>query len=255
MPLGPLLSWKRADIWAATQRLWVAAAIAIVFAIAAAAWQSRGPWLAPLGVALGVWIIAGAVYELVSRSNIRKAGAAVAWARVKGMPGATWGMLLAHAGLGVMVIGIVAITAWKQEVVTVLKPGDTMQIGGRSVTFTGESPVTGPNYSAERGNFRITTPSGATADVSSEKRVFKPSNQPTTEVGIQPYLDGDVYVVIGDRAGETGRTVRAYFHPLVWMIWLGAALMFMGGFASILDRRYRVGAPKKSSAVAVQPAE
>ncbi|MDX1715351.1 MAG: heme lyase CcmF/NrfE family subunit [Anderseniella sp.] len=255
VPIGPLLSWKRADIWAATQRLWAAAAIAVAVAIAAAAWQWRGPWLAPLGVALGVWMIAAAVQELLFRTNIGKAKASVAWARLKGLPGAAWGMMLAHAGVGVMVIGVIGITAWKQEVVTVLKPGDTMEIGGRQVTFLGESPVTGPNYSAERGNFRITSPSGATADVWSEKRVFKPSNQPTTEVGIEPYVDGDVYVVIGDRAGEGGRTVRAYFHPLVWFLWLGSALMFFGGFMSIMDRRYRVGAPKQSTAAKVQPAE
>jgi cytochrome c-type biogenesis protein CcmF len=255
VPIGPLLSWKRADMWAATQRLWAAAAIAVVVAIAAAAWQWRGPWLAPLGVALGVWMVAAAVQELLFRTKLGKVELSVAWARLKGLPGAAWGMMLAHAGVGVFVIGVIGITAWKQEVVTVLKPGDTMEIGGRQITFVGESPVTGPNYSAERGNFRITSSSGATADVWSEKRVFKPSNQPTTEVGIQPYIDGDVYVVIGDRAGEGGRTVRAYFHPLVWFLWLGSAFMFLGGLISMLDRRYRVGAPKQSAAVKIQPAE
>jgi cytochrome c-type biogenesis protein CcmF len=200
-------------------------------------------------------MVAAAVQELLFRTKLGKVELSVAWARLKGLPGAAWGMMLAHAGVGVFVIGVIGITAWKQEVVTVLKPGDTMEIGGRQITFVGESPVTGPNYSAERGNFRITSSSGATADVWSEKRVFKPSNQPTTEVGIQPYIDGDVYVVIGDRAGEGGRTVRAYFHPLVWFLWLGSAFMFLGGLISMLDRRYRVGAPKQSAAVKIQPAE
>ena len=255
VPLGPLLSWKRADMWAATQRLWAAAAVAVAVGIIAAAWQWRGPWLAPLVAAVGAWMIAAAVQDFVSKTKFGKVELPVAWARLRGLPGAAWGMMLAHAGVGVMVIGVVGISFWKQETVTVLKPGEAMEIGGRSITFKGEVPFNGPNYSAERGNFEVSSGSGAPAQIWSEKRIFKPSNQPTTEVGIKPYLDGDVYVVLGDRAGSTGRTVRAYYHPLVWMIWLGSVLMFVGGFLSIVDRRYRIGAPKKSATPVVQPAE
>ena len=255
VPLGPLLSWKRADMWAATQRLWAAAAVAVAVGIIAAAWQWRGPWLAPLVAAVGAWMIAAAVQDFVSKTKFGKVELPVAWARLRGLPGAAWGMMLAHAGVGVMVIGVVGISFWKQETVTVLKPGEAMEIGGRSITFKGEVPFNGPNYSAERGNFEVSSGSGAPAQIWSEKRIFKPSNQPTTEVGIKPYLDGDVYVVLGDRAGNTGRTVRAYYHPLVWMIWLGSVLMFVGGVLSIVDRRYRIGAPKKSATPVVQPAE
>ena len=100
------------------------------------------------------------------------------------------------------------MTSWKQEIVTVMKPGETMQVGGRDVTFLGESPVTGPNYTADRGRFRISSGGVALSEIWSEKRVFKPSNQPTTEVGIEPFVDGDLYVVIGDRAADNARTVR-----------------------------------------------
>ncbi len=255
VPLGPLMSWKRADMYAAMQRLWVAAVVALAVGVMAMAWQWRGPWLAPFGAALGAWLVAASVQELVSRTKLASAPLNVSWARTKGLPGAAWGMMLAHAGVGVLVIGVVSITAWKQEIVTVLKPGQSMQVGGKSVTFVGESPVTGPNYTADRARFKITSGDDVVSEIWSERRIFKPSNQPTTEVGIQPFLTGDVYVVIGDKAGADGRTVRSYFHPLVWMIWLGAALMFLGGAVSIFDRRYRVGAPKKAASASVQPAE
>ena len=255
VPIGPMLSWKRANLWGAVQRLWAAAVVSLIAAVAALAWQYRGPWLAPFGIALGMWLVAGSLYELSSRIKLFSESAAVSWARLKGLPGAVWGMTLAHAGVGIMVMGVVAITAWKQEVVAVMQPGDSMTVGQRQVTFDGESPATGPNFTADRARFSISSGGVKEAEVSSEKRVFKPSNQPTTEVGIKPYLVGDIYVVIGDRVGEKGRTVRSFFHPLVWMIWLGAALMFLGGFFSILDRRYRVGAPKRSKRPAAQPAE
>ena len=256
VPIGPLMSWKRADIWGATQRLWTAAVIALVAGIAAAAWQWRGPWLAPFGIALGVWLIAASIQEMVARTKVMSVPFNVAWSRLKGLPGAAWGMMLAHAGVGVMVVGIVSITAWKEEIVTVLKPGETMEIGGKEVTYLGESPITGPNYTAERAQFKISSGGKHVSEIWSERRIFKPSNQPTTEVGIEPFATGDLYVVIGDRAGSNGRTVRSYFHPLVWMIWLGAAFMFVGGACSIFDRRYRVGAPKRTVSQTIQqPAE
>ncbi len=255
VPLGPMMSWKRADMWAAAQRLWAAAVVALVVGVAAMAWQWRGPWLAPFGVALGGWLIAAAIQEMLARTKFLSVPLNVAWARLKGLPGAAWGMMIAHAGVGVMVIGVVGITAWKQEIVTVMKPGEVMQVGSRNVTFLGESPITGPNYTADRGRFSISSGGVEISEIWSEKRVFKPSNQPTTEVGIEPFIDGDLYVVLGDRAPDNARTVRFYFHPLVWMIWLGTALMFLGGCCSLFDRRYRVGAPKKATTPVVQPAE
>ena len=88
VPLGPLMSWKRADMWAATQRLWAAAAIAVVVGVVAAVWQWRGPWLAPLVAAIGAWMVAAAVQELISKTKLGKVELPVAWARLKGLP---WG--------------------------------------------------------------------------------------------------------------------------------------------------------------------
>jgi cytochrome c-type biogenesis protein CcmF len=75
---------------------------------------------------------------------------------------------------------------------------------------------------------------------------------PTTEVGLYQMLLGDVYVVMGDETTGGARAMRLYYNPLVNFIWFGAVVMFLGGFLSISDRRYRVGAPKR--AAALQPA-
>ena len=63
IPIGPCLAWKRGDLAAALQRLLAAAIIALVGFTAAFALFWRGPWLAPFGIALGVWIVAGALSE------------------------------------------------------------------------------------------------------------------------------------------------------------------------------------------------
>jgi cytochrome c-type biogenesis protein CcmF len=255
VPLGPMLSWKRADLQAALQRLWAAALIAVVVAVTVAAVQRRGPWLAPFGIALGFWLIMGSAVMLIERAGLGKSLLAAALPRLLGLPRSVFGMAAAHAGLGVMIIGIVAVTAWRQEIITTMKPGDRLPLAGYSVTFAGEAPHTGPNYTSESGRFLIARNGRAIATLVSERRRFRPGDQTTTEAGIRSFSSGDLYVVMGDPTSAGGRVVRLYFNPLVSLIWLGAALMFAGGALSLSDRRYRIGIPKRQPALAPSPAE
>ncbi len=246
VPVGPMISWKRAEAWPVLQRLWIAAAIAAVAAVAVVVAKVRGPWLAPFGVALAVWLVAGSIVELAGRIGVFRNPRA-ALSRLMGLPRSSLGMTLAHAGLGLMVLGIVAVTAWRQEVITVMRPGESTSLAGYTVTFAGESPRTGPNYTAESGRFDVVRGDRPVAALVSEKRTFRPQNQTTTEAGIRTVMLGDLYVVMGERS-EGGRTVRLYFNPLVQFIWLGAAVMFAGGILSLSDRRFRIGAPRLARA-------
>ncbi len=255
VPAGPLLSWKRADAWAVAQRLWVAAVIALVIGVAVLAFVHRGPWLAPFGIALGVWLIVGTLTELVERIKLFRAPLALLWIRLTVMPRSSFGMTLAHLGLGVTVIGIVSVTAWRYESITVMKPGGSVDIAGISVTFLGEKPGTGANYTADAGSFAVKVGDRKIATLTSEKRTFVPSRQTTSEVAIHSFLTGDLYVVMGDKAEGVGRTVRMYFNPLAPLIWLGGIIMFIGGGLSISDRRYRVGAPRPARRAVAQAAE
>jgi cytochrome c-type biogenesis protein CcmF len=255
VPLGPLLSWKRADVLGALQRLWTAAAAALLVTIVVMMFKHRGPWAAPLGIGLGVWLIAGSIAEIAERTKFLRVPFSTFWARLKGLPGAAIGMTLAHIGVGVTVIGIVAITAWKVETIVALKPGQSVEIAGSKVTFVSEVAGEGPNYSAETGRFDVTVDGKFITTLYSQKRVFRPSRQPTTEVGIYPYWSGDLYVVMGDAVKTGGRTVRVYFNPLAPLIWFGTVIMFIGGMVSLFDRRYRVGAPKRAKQPTIQAAE
>jgi cytochrome c-type biogenesis protein CcmF len=255
VPMGPVLSWKRADALGAFQRLWFAAALSLACAIAVAVFTSRGPWAAPLGLALGAWLMLGSIAGLTERLGLPRAGVSTALARLRGLPRSALGTLFAHFGLGGMIIGIVAVTAWRQEVILAMKPNDRVAIAGFDVVFDGEAPRTGPNYRAESGRFLVSSRGRMIATLLSEKRIFQPGNQPTTEAGIRSFPSGDLYVVMGDPAPEGGRVVRVYFNPLVSCIWLGAAIMFLGGALSLSDRRFRIGAPRRRRSLSAAPAE
>jgi cytochrome c-type biogenesis protein CcmF len=255
LPVAPLLSWKRAELWPALQRLWAAALIALALAVIAAALARPGPWLAPFGIALGVWLIAGSLVELVERARFAQLPLAVAWGRAAGLPRSLFGQMAAHAGLGAMIIGIVAVTAWRQEIITTMKPGDFADIAGYRLSFVGESPRSGPNYTAESARFRVLRADADLGTLVSERRRFRPSDQTTTEAGIRQTLFGDLYVVMGDPAVGGGRVVRIYFNPLVSLIWLGAVVMVAGGLLSLSDRRFRIGVPRRQRLGLAKPAE
>jgi cytochrome c-type biogenesis protein CcmF len=247
VPIGALLSWKRADVVAALQRLWFAAALTLGVGILVVVATQRGPWLAPLGIMLGAWLFFGSFVDLANRIFLFRAPLATSLSRLKGLPRSTLGMTLAHAGLGITIVGIVCISLWKVEHILAMKPGDKAEVGNYTVEFKSETPVTGPNYTGIDGKFRITSGTREIADVVSEKRNFKPTGN-TTEVGLLQTLFGDVYVVMGDKTVDGGRVVRLYYNPFVTLIWLGALTMFLGGGLSLTDRRYRVGAPKRRAA-------
>jgi cytochrome c-type biogenesis protein CcmF len=246
LPFGPLMGWKRGDIRAALQRLWIAGLLAIVAMVVVIAVVQRGPWLAPFAMAIGVWVVAGAVSELLTRARAGTGDRTEVFRRLRNLPRSVYGTTVAHAGVGVMVIGITATSAWQSEQILTMKPGETARIAGYELTFKGVAPSDGPNYREIIGVMNVTRGGQPVVDLAPSKRQFTAPQQTTSEAGIHVALLGDLYVVLGDEAGEGAYAVRMYFNPLVRLIWIGAIIMFIGGALSLSDRRLRVGAPRRS---------
>ncbi|MBC8050732.1 MAG: heme lyase CcmF/NrfE family subunit [Chitinophagales bacterium] len=245
MPFGAMLAWKRGDLAAASQRLVAAAAVAGVSGLAILATQERGPWLAPIGFALGVWLIGGALSEIASRCRLFEAPFRESVSRFVNLPRASFGAALAHLGVGVAVLGIVGTSAWQVERIAALKPGEQLELNGYKLTFKGVAPSRGPNFEELTGTFELTTGERLITTLLPSKRVYSAPRTQTSEAGILATWGGDVYVIVGDELGGGAYSVRAYFHPLVRFIWLGALIMAFGGVLSLADRRLRVGAPRK----------
>jgi len=261
VPAGPLLAWKRGDVHAVVQRLWLAAALAL--ACGALAWMVVHPrrlW-APMGLALGAWLILGALSEVAARVRLGAAPVAESLRRLKGLPRGSWGMTLAHLGLGVFVLGAVFEGSWKVEQVSVLAPGRSLQVGAYTLTLKDVRDVAGPNYEAERGLIAVRSRGGAVSEIAPERRFYPASRQTTSQVAIQRHGISDLYVVLGERraaaGGGDGWLVRAYWNPWARLIFAGPLLMALGGLVSLSDRRLRlaVGARAARPVLAAGAAE
>jgi len=248
MAIGPLLPWKRADLAGALARLKLAALAAVAAALLAWYVSAGGPILAVAALGLAAWLFVGTLVEWADRVKLFRVAPGESWRRARSLPRAAHGMTLAHAGLAVVMAGAIGSSVWKSEVVTNLRPGETVAIAGYDLRFEGVERHAGPNYSADRAAFTVTRDGEAIAVMFPEKRVYAVRAMPTTEAAIRTTLLADLYAVIGDADGQGGWTVRVYYEPLVPWIWVGCLVMVAGGLTSLSDRRLRVGAPHRRDA-------
>jgi cytochrome c-type biogenesis protein CcmF len=241
--IGPMMSWKRADLPGVLGRLKFALAVAAVAGLLAWWWQG-GPVLALLGIALGGWLLTGSLVELFGRTRALAPGGIN---RLRRLPRAAWGMTLAHAGIAIAILGMTGSAAWKQEDIRVLKPGESASIAGYSYRLDEVTRLSGPNYDATRARITISRGGQTLAVLHPEKRFFPVAQTATTEAAIRLLGLGDLYGVIGEEDGKGGWTLRFYYEPLVPLIWVGLLIMAAGGVVSLSDRRYRVGAPRPAA--------
>jgi cytochrome c-type biogenesis protein CcmF len=254
VPFGPFLAWKRADLLGTAQRLYAVMGISLVTFLLVVWLRDGAPVLAAFGLALGVWLIGGAVSELAFRIKLFKAGFGESIRRLSNLPRASFGTFLGHSGTGVMVIGVVAVMSFEQEKIIAMTPGETAEIAGYTIQFDGAKPRMGENFRDLVGHFVISKDGKVIDEVDPAKRVYIASGTPTTEAGITTVFPSQVYISLGDPLQSGGFSVSLYHKPWVLFIWLGALIMTFGGIVSLTDRRLRVGAPKRAAASGAVPA-
>ncbi|MBR0948970.1 heme lyase CcmF/NrfE family subunit [Bradyrhizobium canariense] len=256
VPFGPLLAWKRGDLLGVTQRLLAAGVAGLVAVAIVWGWASGGSTLAPLAIGLGIFVIAGAVTDIVERTGLVRLPFATALHRARGLPRSAWGSAFAHAGLGVALIGIVCETTWNSEYIATMKQNDVAHIAGYDVKLDGLFQRQGPNFHEMIAEFNVSRDGETLSMMTPSKRSFTTRGSSTTEAALLTRGASQLYVSLGDATAEGAIAVRIYHKPLVLLIWWGPVLMAFGGVLSLSDRRLRVGAPKPARAKQrLQPAE
>ncbi len=240
MPFGPALAWKRGDLLGAVQRLMVALLAGLVLAVVLVATTRGGPVLAPLGVALAAYIILGALTDLATRIRPRPMPLRAVAERALGLPRSAWGTAIAHAGMGVTLLGLAA-TGWGVERIAAVHPGEAVDLGPYRVTIMALVPRPGPNYSETLAETMVTKGDRVVARISPAKRFFATRQQTVAEAGIVTLGLGQVYVSLGDQHPDGTIDARMFWKPLVSLIWGGAIVMGLGGLLSLSDRRLRIG--------------
>jgi cytochrome c-type biogenesis protein CcmF len=257
VPFGPLLAWKRGDLYGAAQRLIAAFALGLIALAATFVIVGGGPVLAAFGIGLAVFVMVGAIVDVVERIGLFRVPAGVSVARALGLPRSAWGTALAHFALGVTLLGIVGESQWNAERIVQLKPGESVSVRGYDLTLDGMIPRQGPNYRELVARFTVRRNGHVIAVMEPSKRTFQARSMGTTEAALLTRGVTQLYLSLGDPGTDGSIAVRLYHKPLVLLIWIGCVIMVLGGALSLSDRRLRIGAPKRARAKspALQPAE
>src|SRR5262249_8842021 len=217
-------------------RLRGAAAIARMAVAVICAREGGGPILLPFAIGLAVFVMAGAVTEIVERTGLLKVPLATALARARGLPRSAWGGSLAHFGLGVVLLGIIGETQWSVEQIAELKPGQSIAIRRYELTFDDTRMRQGPNYRELAAHFPVRRHVCLTGEMDASNSTFPQRGTATTEPALMTRGVSQLYLALGDPNQDGSLAVRVYYKPLVLLIWLGAVVMVAGGALSLSDR-------------------
>ncbi|MEW8497211.1 MAG: cytochrome c-type biogenesis CcmF C-terminal domain-containing protein, partial [Candidatus Thiodiazotropha taylori] len=258
MGIGSLSRWKHAEPSLLIKQLKVAFVISVAFGLVSLLPMfSGGNWLVGLGMGLALWVAASHIVNLRDRLKNKK-GFNGFWQDFKTGGRSYYGMILAHMGVAMFIVGVTMVSNFGEEHDVRMSPGDVSEIAGYEFRFDGVKRVPGPNYNAHRGSFQVSHNGEAFITLEPEKRTYFVQTRPMTEASIDWGFTRDLYVSLGEPLGGGDWSLRLYYKPYVRWIWLGGVLMSLGGILAVTDRRYRtakVRSPEMvNSAAAAAPA-
>ena len=253
IPFGQQLAWKRGDLLGAAQRLFVVALCALAAGLIIAAWHG-GPAVAAALAGLAIFTTLGSFVDVAHRIAPQGLRTSHKLARALGLPLSAWGAAIAHAGLGVTLLGLAA-TGWGVEKIVSLKAGVNESLGPYEISVSDLTQRQGPNYSEMFARVDVRS-AGKIVDHIEPSRRFYPTRKMTrTEAGIATLGLGQIYIALGEPNSEKGFDARLYWKPLVTLIWIGALMMAFAGALSLADRRIRIGVARRTRASAALPAQ
>jgi cytochrome c-type biogenesis protein CcmF len=246
--VGPIARWKNASLPELAVRLRWAAGASIVVALVLPFTLGRWSWGVSAGLLLAAWIAFTTVSALVHR--LRTAVGATFALRLRASSLSYYGMLLAHLGVAVFVVGVTMVRGYGSEKDVRIEPGETVELSGYVFRLEGVREVSGPNYVAARGTIEVTRDGKRVTTLYPEKRVYTVQQMPMTEAAIDSGLTRDLYVALGEAVSPTAWILRVWVKPFIDWIWFGCVIMALGGLLAVADRRYRIAArrtPQPSS--------
>lgn len=222
--IGPLLSWRRERRPVLKQLtipgLLATTALAISFIVAPAMGV-----LPRLGLPVATFLAAASVLPLMGRNPFRA-------------PLATWGMVIAHFGIAVALVGMAMNSAFTSERLAVVQPEQTQTVGPWTILLKSVTPTAGQNFTAIEAELRATRGSGIEV-LKPQTRYFSDPPMETNEAAIETFWNGQLYTVIGKPDPSGGWQVRLWWKPFVTLIWLGGALIGLGGAIALLGHAWR----------------
>ncbi|MFN6935800.1 MAG: heme lyase CcmF/NrfE family subunit [Tsuneonella sp.] len=221
MLVGPLLRW-RGDSLSRISGPAVVGVVGLLAGLLLAIALGAGV-LPAIGLTLGFGLAVASIQPLRGR-NLRR------------LPLATWGMVVAHLGIAVILLGMASDSAFSEERLAAVRVGETTSVGPWQVKLAAVDPVAGPNWTAIEGVMMASYGGGTPTELHPQSRSFWSPPQETTESALVTRWNGQLYAVIGKAADGQRWQVRLWWKPFVTLIWYGGLMIAFGGLLALVGR-------------------
>ncbi|MCG9714799.1 heme lyase NrfEFG subunit NrfE [Shewanella insulae] len=234
MGIGPSIRWKRAKAGELKAKLMVPAIVSAVIGVATPFLVDGkfNAWVM-FGIGLAVWVT---VATLRAAYDIMQSKDGLSLAR---MGRSQLGMIIAHLGIAVSVVGATMVSNYSIEKSVRMGPGITQELAGYSFHYIETKNVVGPNYTAQQGQVEVTKDGEFITLLKPDRRQYNVRTMDMTEAGIDWGLFRDLYITMGDPISRTEFAVRLNYKPFVRWLWFGSIFMMVGGLFAASDKRYR----------------
>ncbi|MCH2495450.1 MAG: heme lyase CcmF/NrfE family subunit [Erythrobacter sp.] len=222
MGVGPLLRWRQDRLDRIGKEVALFGALVLAALILASILAEIGI-LPLLGLALGLGLAVASLLPLRRRKLSRT-------------PLATWGMVVAHFGIAVALLGMSSESAFTQERLAALEEGGRTSVGPWSIELQGVEPIAGPNWTAMQARIAARYDGGKANVLTPQARNFWAPPQQTTESALLTRWNGQLYAVVGDRTPDGRWQLRLWWKPFVPLIWYGGLLVALGGVLALIGR-------------------
>ncbi|MBY4675979.1 heme lyase CcmF/NrfE family subunit [Marinobacterium arenosum] len=248
--VGAISRWKRVDGKLLLKQLWLPALASLLAGIAFPLIYGDGfNGGVALAMALAFWICFSGLRDLRNKTANKPDLAS----GLRGLSRSYYGMVLAHVGVAVTVVGVALVSVYSEERDLRMAPGDRLAFKRYEFVFEGARHAEGPNYTSDMGVIRVLKGGEPYTELRPEKRLYTARGNVMTEAAIDPGLFGDLYVALGEPLAQGAWAVRVQHKPFVRWLWLGGLMMTLGGLLAATDPRYRK--QRRRQAVAANSAE
>ncbi len=235
MGVAPVLSYQGANLELLRKRLFIPALMgSLVFFMLVIFGVKDLASLCAFGLAAFAFCVA-AIQIKASILSFHRAKSG--WWR--GLIGREGGGMVAHIGLIIIGVGMVAALSYGQRGEVNISPGKSAYFDGVKITYLGTKVVELPGKTVTSANLEI----NGSGNYGPAITVFGNSNEGVGTPAIDSNLMRDVYLTVAELptgANQSSVVVGVIVQPMVAWIWIGGFVVFFGGLASVLSRKKRI---------------
>jgi cytochrome c-type biogenesis protein CcmF len=241
MSIGPMIAWKKDTLWNVVRRASSSFTLGIIVTALCLFYRFDRP-NAALGIGAAVFLIFSSLLELRMglKKNLKFSGPGL----LIQPKGRRYAGLIVHAGVGVMVIAMVASMAYKEEADLVFNRGETKTIGEYRLKYLELEELSNPNYTSLKSTIEVYNLNSdqPIATMFPERRFYFRSQESTTEVSLRMRPLNDLYLAFAGidvkpeemqqgakvNLNEAKVILKVFVNPLQIWLWAGAAVVLSG---------------------------